>query len=135
MKRFAFRAAALVLALAAVGGVATYVHAEEDGKKAVVEGEMVDMKCWLGMQMPGGGKHATCALECAKKGLPVGIVDKNTGQTFTVLAPAPGLAPYLGKTVRITGDLAGKSMAILPEELEVMEDGKWMKAELPGGMM
>ena len=139
MKRFRGALAASLMALVALGlgGVAYVDAAEEEEDKAVIEGEMVDMKCWVSMNMPGGGKHNKCAIACAKKGIPAGVVDSRTGQIFTILLPAPGLAQYMGKTVRITGSLAAKSTAIVPDEdgLEVKEGDKWVKAELPEGMM
>jgi len=138
MKRFTFLASTLVIALAAVSGVTTYVDAAEDGDdgdKAVIEGQVVDMKCWLAMQMPGGGKHLKCAVKCAEMGIPAGVVEKNTGQTFTLLAPAVGFGQYMGKTVRVTGPLAAKSTAIIPEKLEVMEGDEWVEVELPESMM
>jgi hypothetical protein len=103
-------------------------------KPAVVEGEVVDMKCYVGMDMPGGGKHHECAVKCAKMGSPAGVVDKD-GQVFTVLAPAGGLADLMGKTVRITGVKAEKSTAILPEKVEVRDKDKWTEFKLPEGMM
>ena len=138
MKRFTFLASTLVIALAAVSGVTTYVDAAEDGDdgdKAVIEGQVVDMKCWLAMQMPGGGKHLKCAVKGAEMGIPAGVVEKNTGQTFTLLAPAVGFGQYMGKTVRITGPIAAKSTAIIPEKLEVMEGDEWVEVELPESMM
>lgn len=142
MKRFAYLASTLA-ALTVAAGLSTRIHAEQsapqgapaEAPKAVVEGEMVDVKCHAAMGMGGGGKHAKCAMDCAKMGIPAGVVDQKTGQTYTVLAPAPGLAVYMGKTVRITGDLAEKTTAILPEKLEVLQEGKWVEAELPAGMM
>lgn len=108
--------------------------AESAEKPAVVEGEMVDMKCYLAMDMPGGGKHHECAVKCAKMGIPAGVVDQS-GETFTVLAPAGGLADLMGKTVRVTGTKAEKSTAIIPEKMEVKEGDKWTEVNLPEGMM
>lgn len=124
-----------------VGGVA-FLEAQEgkpaaaapEEKPAVVEGEVVDMKCYVAMDMPGGGKHHECAMKCAKMGIPAGVVDKG-GQVFTVLAPAGGLADLMGKTVRITGTKAEKSTAIIPDKIEVNEGGKWTEVKLPEGMM
>ena len=136
MKRSRFGFALSVVALVALGlgGGAAYVSAADDDS-AVVEGELVDMKCYVAMGMPGGGKHNKCAMDCAKMGIPAGVVDSRTGQVFTVLAPTPGLAQYMGKTVHITGSLAAKSTAIIPDKLEISEDGKWKAGELPESMM
>jgi hypothetical protein len=101
---------------------------------SVIEGEVVDMKCYLAMDMPGGGKHHECAMKCAKMGIPAGVVDKS-GETFTVLVPAGGLADLMGKTVRITGTKTQKSTAIISEKVEVKEGDKWTEVKLPEGMM
>lgn len=145
MNRSRFTSLTLLLATFALG--ATLVGAEEGEpaaekqmaaepaeQPAVVEGEVVDMKCYLAMDMPGGGKHHECAVKCAKMGIPAGVVDKS-GEVFTVLAPAGGLADLMGKTVRITGTKAQKSTAILPEKVEVKEGDQWTEVKLPEGMM
>ena len=97
MKRFRGPLTVSLMALVALGlGGVAYVDAAEEKEdkedKAVIEGEMVDMKCWVSMNMPGGGKHNKCAIACATKGIPAGVVDSRTGQVFTILLPAPGLA-------------------------------------------
>lgn len=134
-KRFAPLAAAAAIALGA--GAVTWANAtEEEGEpKAVVAGQMVDMKCYVAMGMGGGGQHLKCALKCAESGIPVGVVDTTLSQVVTVLAPAPGLAKYMGQTVRITGTKAENSTAILPERLEVWQDDEWVAGELPASMM
>lgn len=148
MTRSRFTSLTLLLATFALGaGSVALARAEEEKpaaekqmaaepaeKPAVVEGEVVDMKCYLAMDMPGGGKHHECAVKCAKMGIPAGVVDKS-GETFTVLAPAGGLADLMGKTVRITGTKAQKSTAIIPEKVEVKEGDKWTEVKLPEGMM
>jgi len=109
--------------------------AEPEDQTVTIEGEVVDMKCYLAMDMPGGGKHKECAMKCAKMGIPAGVVDVKSNKTFTVLAPAAGLADLMGKTVRITGTQSAKSTAIIPEKVEVKEGDKWMEHKLPEGMM
>ena len=125
----------VALGLGSLGSVDGATAEEDQEGGAVVEGELVDMKCYIAMGMPGGGKHNKCAMDCAKKGIPAGVVDSRTGLVFTVLAPTPGLAQYMGKTVRLTGSLGDKSTAIIPDKLEVKEDGKWKEGEMPESMM
>lgn len=109
--------------------------AEPEEQTVTLEGEMVDMKCYLAMDMPGGGKHHECAVKCAKMGIPAGVMDAKSNKLFTVLAPAGGLADLMGKTVRITGTQSAKSTAIIPEKIEVKEGDKWKEFKLPEGMM
>lgn len=136
MKRFTYLAAVAAIALGGAGAVTWANAAEEESEaKAVVEGQMVDMKCYVAMGMGGGGQHLKCALKCAESGIPVGVVDTSLSQVVTVLAPAPALAKYMGQTVRITGMKAANSTAIVPERLEIWQDDKWVAGELPASMM
>ena len=138
MKRFTFLASTLVIALAAVSGFTTYVDAAEDGDdgdKAVIEGQVVDMKCWLAMQMPGGGKHLKCAVKCAEMGIPAGVVEKPPGTPCTRVFYAVGFVQVMVTPVAITGPIAARSTAIIPEKLEVMEGDEWVEVELPESMM
>ena len=109
--------------------------ADEEEKPSVIEGEMVDMKCYLGMGMGGGGKHSKCAVKCAEMGIPAAVVEEGTGKVYTILGPSKGFAQFMGKTVRITGATPEKSIAIIPEKLQVKEGDKWVEAKLPGSMV
>ena len=83
------------------------------------------MKCHIAkgiMSMLGGAKHNKCAMDCAKLEIPTGVVDSRAGQVFTALEPTPGLVEYLGKTVRITGFLAAKSKAVIPDKREELRE-------------
>ena len=77
---------------------------------AIVSGELVDTYCWT-TQFSGGPDHAACAINCAKRGIPVAIVDRRSRRAF-VLVPArnqmslpPGLIEAMGQQVTIRGDV------------------------------
>src|ERR1700737_1136255 len=53
---------------------------------ATISGELVDTYCWT-TQFSGGPDHAACAINCAKRGIPVAIVDRSSRRAF-VLVPA-----------------------------------------------
>src|SRR4029077_4661259 len=55
------------------------------GRHATVKGELVDTYCWA-TQKPSGPSHALCAINCAKRGIPVAVVDQTSHRAF-VLVP------------------------------------------------
>ena len=69
MKRQIFRLSAAMVVLSGV-----ILNAEPKGTTVTVKGEAVDMWCY----MEGGdhgASHKACAIECAKAGNPIGILD------------------------------------------------------------
>jgi hypothetical protein len=62
------------------------------GAHAVMRGEIVDYKCYLGAMKPGDGKaHKACAILCMSGGIPAVLVSHTkAGPTYTVLADASG---------------------------------------------
>jgi hypothetical protein len=103
MKR-ALSLSAVVLLLA----VASLMAAE---KPITVKGELVDTLCYASMGAKGES-HAKCAIACAKKGIPVGLVEEgpgDKGKMYVLLPPkdAQGLpasvTEHMGKVVSVTG--------------------------------
>lgn len=102
------------LMIAAVGLAfalgATTVWADEKGgqKDVSVTGEVVDTFCYAGMGARGAS-HRQCGLDCAKKGIPVGIVEKGTDKLYVLLPnkdkePVPEAAVNkMGETATVTG--------------------------------
>ena len=83
---------------------ATFAFAAD--KPVTVKGEVVDTMCYASMGAGGEG-HAKCGIGCAKKGIPVGLVE---GKKMYILLPAkdatglpPAVVDHMGKTVTITG--------------------------------
>jgi hypothetical protein len=97
----------------------------------VLEGRLIDLGCYA-MDM-SGTKHAKCGIQCAQRGLPVGLLEEKTGKVYTVVLPSPGIAAYLEKEVRITGKVQ-KEHLLPPEKMEVKEGEAWKAVELPSAM-
>ncbi|HLK09984.1 MAG TPA: hypothetical protein VKW76_01245 [Candidatus Binatia bacterium] len=71
----------LVLALGAQPARAD----EKGGQKDVsVTGEVVDTFCYTAMGARGAS-HRQCGLDCARKGIPVGLVEKGTDKLYVLL--------------------------------------------------
>lgn len=84
MRSFAFNAAVgLVLLTAAIWVSAQQKHGERESKTVTIQGEVVDLSCYLSHE-GRGEKHAKCAIACIKKGLPMGILTDD-GKLFVVL--------------------------------------------------
>jgi hypothetical protein len=135
MKELSF---ALILALWAATGIAQE-HQHGAGHPAeapkpqaqVLQGKLIDLGCYV-MDM-SGTKHAKCGMQCAQKGLPVGLLEEKTGKVYTVVLPSPGIAAHLEKAVRITGEIHHQSL-LAPEKMEVKEGEAWKAVELPAAM-
>ena len=131
--RSVFSVVLLGVGLLALNAVCT--HAEEGGEQKkqdkVLEGRLVDLVCYT-MDM-SGDKHTQCALQCAQKGLPVGLREEKTGKLFTVLLPSPGLANYMEQTVRITGMVHHETL-LAPKRMEIREGEGWKAVDLPSAM-
>ena len=78
-------------------------------------GEIIDVKCYTSGMMGGRGpEHEECAISCIKGGLPVGLLDEQSGEVYTIV-PAKGmkgansaLLPFVAKKVKIQGSLLEK---------------------------
>ena len=86
-------------------------HAHGKGVQEVaIKGELVDSLCYVGMAAKGAG-HKQCAIDCAKAGIPISILEDGTGKMYTVLPkedetgyPA-SVIDKMGETVTLKGDL------------------------------
>jgi hypothetical protein len=86
--------------------VAASVAVYAADKPATVKGEVVDTMCYASMGASGEG-HAKCGIACAKKGIPVGLVE---GKKMYILLPAKdatglpaAVVDHMGKVVTVTG--------------------------------
>ena len=82
----------------------------ETGKEVTIKGELVDSLCYVAMASKGSG-HKQCAMDCAKAGIPISIVEDSTGKMYTVL-PKEDKTGYptrviskMGDKVTLKGDL------------------------------
>ncbi|MGH9863167.1 MAG: hypothetical protein ACRD35_07065 [Candidatus Acidiferrales bacterium] len=125
------RVVVLVLGAILVAGVSVALAGEKAAKP--VEGTLVDSKCFLA----GGDKGndhmgmKNCGSECAKSGSPLGVLT-SAGKYYTLAAPSPQLADYVGQTVRATGTI--KSGTILADKVEVKKGDKWEEVKFDSAM-
>jgi hypothetical protein len=77
-----------------------------------VKGEVVDVACSVSKKDAGkGAAHADCAMVCAKKGQPVGILTADAVYTVTGDYAAnknAKLLDFVAKTVIVTGEVSEK---------------------------
>lgn len=78
------------------------------GTQKSVTGSLEDMFCYNAVGAHGAS-HAECALKCAQKGIPVGLVEKGTEKTYVLLPPKndealpAGVLKNMEKEVTVTG--------------------------------
>jgi len=100
---------AVLFGLAASAGLATTSLAAEKS----VTGTLEDSFCYITMGAHGAD-HKKCATECAKKGIPVALVDKASGDIYVLLPPKNGAAlpddviARMEEEVTVTGDSFSK---------------------------
>ena len=108
MKRTILNTFLTVMATLLVAGT----YAQPKGKTVTVKGEVVDLWCYLESGGRGAG-HKACALECAKAGNPIGILDKK-GNLYVAMGMKdhqPGrdvLINKMAQMVTVTGTLVRK---------------------------
>ena len=77
-----------------------------------VKGEVVDLACSIAKKDAGkGAGHANCAMVCAKKGQPVGILTADAVYTVTGDYAANSnakLLDFVAKNVIVTGEVSEK---------------------------
>jgi hypothetical protein len=93
-----------VAACAALFAMASAIVASAEA----VTGEVVDTFCYSAMGAKGAS-HKQCGIDCAKKGIPVGLVENGTNKMY-VLLPAKDKSPLpeevinkMGSEATITG--------------------------------
>lgn len=123
MKIFKSTAVVILVMLATVS-----LYAEDK----TVEGELVDVTCYMGGAK--GETHKMCAIACAKRGQPVGVAAKD-GKVYNLLVMAPGMADYMSKRVKITGEYHAESQSIKPTKILVKDGRKWTEVAIPKAMM
>ena len=101
-------------------------------KDKTVEGELVDVTC--NMAGTGGEKHLMCAIACANRGQPIGIVAKD-GKIYTLLTMSPKLSSLMQKNLKVTGAYDAASQSIKPSKIYVKEGKNWKEVDLPKLMM
>jgi len=84
-----------------------------DSSEVKVTGEVIDTFCYMSMGAHGES-HRQCGIGCAKKGIPVGIVENGTGNIYVLLpvkedtALPDGVINKMGQTATISGHVYSK---------------------------
>ncbi len=101
---------AATLGLALLLGTATLGIADVKGgeKDVNVTGEVIDTFCYTAMGAKGTS-HKQCGIDCAKKGIPVGLLEKGSEKIHILLptkdktALPDDVVNKMGETVTVTG--------------------------------
>lgn len=80
MRKMVIAGLSVVLAVG-LAGVAMAAQAKKS-----VTGNLVDTFCYNAVGAHGPS-HAQCAIKCAQKGIPVGLVEKGTSKMYILLPP------------------------------------------------
>lgn len=80
---------------------------------ATVTGEVIDSFCYAKAGVRGAA-HAACGIKCARKGVPVALLEEKTRRVYVLLAPKDAepipnaLVEKMGRAVVVEGDLVAK---------------------------
>ena len=102
----------MVAGAALVAALAVPVWAGVDSADMTVKGEVVDVACSTAKKEAGkGAAHANCAMVCAKKGQPVGILTADA--VYHVVGDYAAnnnakLLDFVAKNVVVTGEVTEK---------------------------
>jgi hypothetical protein len=102
---------------------------KKPGKPVTIVGEVIDTQCYLsGATGPGrGAGHKECAVNCAKGGIPLSILEEKTGEVFlagqskkAMTSANPMLLEYIAERVRVSGRLVekGGTKMVLIDKIE-----------------
>jgi len=100
-------AAVLSMAVVMAAGIAVLADEKHKGDKVTVEGEILDMACYVAHEAKGA-EHAKCAQACVKSGQPMGLLATD-GQVYLLYASHDDASAFesakqhAGKQVSITG--------------------------------
>lgn len=105
----------------------SFAHEAKAAKKTFV-GHVVGLACYMGHGSIGDS-HRECATTCAKAGIPMAILDQQSGTLYLPLAKNrhdaanPELMPFVERDVRVTGTVVEKDgmKAILLESIEAVK--------------
>lgn len=124
MNRKTIFAIAGVLAAGAMSAVAFAVPL----KPMSVKGQLLDMNCYSAHGLKGRAHGRVCGKKCLLSGAPAGILVHGHAWTLDV-NPRP-LAPYVGMTIRVTGQCNTRDNVVLPVAIKVDVHGTWKTVRL-----
>lgn len=101
-------------AVVIVAAAALFVASRTTGSsQPAITGELVETFCYAKVRI-GGVAHAACGIECAKRGIPLAIVDAQS-RTAYVLLPGrdkstvpPEILAQMGHNVTIRGEIIAR---------------------------
>lgn len=107
----------LCFSLLLLAAAALVVLPAAAGDKVTKTGEVVDSTCYIAQGATGEG-HRECAQKCADGGIPLALLDDESGDIIWLAdgdhTPANDtLREYAGKKVKVTGTLAERGGARL----------------------
>ncbi len=81
-----------------------------------VVGEVIDSKCYFTQpsELSSGPKHKECAIQCAKRGIPLAILEEKTENVFFAVKERGNssanelLLPFVAERVEVHGRLVEK---------------------------
>jgi len=97
------------------------------GETKTVEGELVDLDCYVKQDAKGEG-HKSCGEKCMKGGSPAAVLVDD--KAWTLATSPKALAKYCGQQIRVVGVANKETMAIAPEKVEVQDKDGWKEVDL-----
>jgi hypothetical protein len=99
-------------------------------REPAVSGEVIETYCWAKLGI-AGPSHTSCGIECAKRGIPVGVLDRKTRKVFILLpgrdksSVPPELVAAMGQRVDIQGEIvsAGGANFVSVQSWELYKSG------------
>jgi hypothetical protein len=125
LRRIIGTLAVVVLSVFLVGGVSFAVQVAENGETKLISGEVVSVWNYL-VRDQHGEEYRGSGVRLAEKGLPIGILDDESGEIYIAVVHGPGsavrkLVPYMGMKVNAQGPVYHKAGVNLIEIQVVAE--------------
>ena len=82
------------------------------GEEVTITGEVIGTVCYVRHDAKGE-KHKTCALACAKQGIPLGLLEDGTEKVYLAFPkghgdPNEAFVDYIADHVKVTGVVSTK---------------------------
>jgi hypothetical protein len=108
-----------IFLLVAAGLTAQIIPPTIKAPEVTIKGEIVDLYCYMRADLKGMG-HKTCSTKCASQGTPIGFLDAEKGEIYTIMGRADYQASHdvrdelirrMNETVTLTGPVIKKGNA------------------------
>ena len=101
-----------VIVLMGISAVSSWSQHGHGGKEVTITGEVIGTVCYVRHDAKGE-KHKTCALACAKQGIPLGILEDETNKIYLAFPkghgdPNAAFVEYIAMHVKVTGVVSEK---------------------------